>query len=883
MPAAISPSVVGSGSPYTISGSKGAIADLSLNFGAMTTISLFVTNPTPAGAAAVIDLIGPSNVPHHVNTMATGTTVTDGNRQIKVLKSSTGGTDTLECQITATAGAAVDVWHVQMSISPPTNWTFQQPDNDPNAITVTRLMCDPVSGFTPSGDVSEKQQVTLTGMSAIGPATVVGTPAPAVYARWSFSGAIAIPDFPSCAQVPSGGTPMVAPTMPAVYGPTAIQVTEEVWFDSPCPTPGLLTSATTNPITIQPRPQLMMLVLDRTGSMAAQERWVNAVKGARLLVHLIAALRPGVNKGDRIGILFFDDPANTPQGFWHDSPRSTTIQDKIPLGPIAAADGKISGMPSLDFGAPGANTPIGDALATAIDELAAQDPGGNPHFTIILLTDGIENSGTSKVDPATSAPPFVTLFNDYRNAHPNVNNTLSLFAIGLGTFVQDHVLDQLPLPPNLPASTNPPIYRNVTQVHDLVDAIGQMVSFSLEARQTLPLTAPVNPSDPSPPADTADSVYFELESNVRMVAVAVLWPDNPTDTPTDTIVLSRRDKPAAPGSLFTPQAVVVKKSPSHGFVSVDLGPGAAATQWRVQHKRGGNPQPIAPTDILVYKDLFAKADISFDRGSYGTGDSMVISARVRAGDAPVSGATISVALAEPGESLGTFLVQGSKGYQPPRPHGVDPLSPKAAMLDTVLHDRGLGSLPILAPTGIFTDGTDKLHEVVGHPDGAGNYEATFGPIRREGTHTFRFHVQGKLPDGSPYQEVMTVSKWVGVTIDALASTVVLTLGQAAPPGSQALQAVVTPRDRYGQYLGPFWPNLVKFNSTIGTFQGEVDSRFDGTYVQTLVYPKGTTPVVTVTVGGTAMPPEVGASGCLGFILSPLLRLVRWLIRLATAH
>jgi hypothetical protein len=898
MPAAISPTTLGLSTPYTITGSRAVIADLSLDLTAATPPEFTVDYPTGTAGVQIVLANRPPNplvVNEDLTAMPSGGSVTHGNRTIEVDKASGGGTETLTCRIIAASGAEKnDAWTVRIQATAPPaapGWHVQQADNDaaPPGPTIPRLMCDPTSGFTPSGNVREKQGVTFTGVAPEGPATRVGGPPPAVVsARWSFTGPLAIPAFPSCGPV--AGVPSFAATMPGVYGDTPITVTEEVWFDSACPTPGFLRSSASNSFTIQPTPQRLMLVLDRSGSMASEGRWDNAVRGARLLVHLIAALRPGVNVGDQVGILEFDDPVCD----WHSatfndatcdwlpagSVSPAHVGDKVPLGTLAAADALISAKPSLDFGVPGACTPIGDALMKAMCELRL-GMVGDPHFTIILLTDGIENSGTSRVDPAAIVPADITLFSDFRAANPAVSNNLFLFAIGLGTHVQDSVLNALPLPPGLPATTNPPIYRNVTKVHELVDAIGQMVSFSLEARQKPPLAVAISPADPAPPAG---AVYFELESNVRMVAVAVLWPDNPTDTPTDTLVLSRRNIPVPPppDDGFTTVGAVAKKSPTHGFISVDLGVGAApATQWRIEHQRGGVPQAIGPDDILVFKDLFAKADIFFDRTAYGTGESMVISARVRAGDQPVSGATIRVELAEPGESLGSFLVQGSKGYEPPPQRGGDPLSPKALMLDTILRNRHLEGLPLLEPTGIFVDGTSELHEVAGHPDGPGNYENSFGPLTKEGTYTFRFHVEGTLPDGSPYDEVMTISKWSGVKVDPFGSTFVLNLGVTAPAGMQALQAVVTPRDRGGQYLGPFWPNVIEFHSDVGSFQGEVESRFDGSYAQMLVYPKGTTPVVGVSVQGTPFPPVVGAKGCLGLLLRPLLWLIGLLIRLAT--
>ena len=55
----------------------------------------------------------------------------------------------------------------------------------------------------------------------------------------------------------------------------------KAWFDSACTTPGFLnnTSSPAQPLTIQARAQVLMLVLDRTGSMLAA---MPALKNATL-------------------------------------------------------------------------------------------------------------------------------------------------------------------------------------------------------------------------------------------------------------------------------------------------------------------------------------------------------------------------------------------------------------------------------------------------------------------------------------------------------------------------------------------------------------------------------------------------------------------------
>lgn len=872
MAASISPTSAGSTNPYTITASKALIADLSLDFGTTNPSSLVVTYPT--GTAATIVVTGPSSTPHDASAVADGTTITDGNREILVSKASAAGTDTVQCDITATAGLAVDTWEVRVSAPAAANWTFQQADGG-----VTRLMCDPVSGITlsspdppaPTTDVREKQKITMTGPNPIAAGTVVGSPSPTVYCRWRVESAPPMVDFPDCGTVV--GAPTKSVIMPGVYADTPFTLVQEVWFDATCPAPtdpppGFLNAKTSETVTIKTTPQRVMLVLDRSGSMWG-DRWDDAVAGAQIMIDLVAAVRgPASNTGDKVGVRIFEDP-NCAWGTKAPLP----VNGNVGVSALAAAAAVIDGPPPHDFGAPGTCTPIGDGLLAAMDDLLALGVGDSPHFTIILLTDGYENSGATKVDPEiTSAVSMTFDTAKTMSGRSDVASRLTLYAIGLGTWVQDSTLNKLPWPAY--PFPSPPVlqYRNVTDVGELAAAIGQMASFSMEARASAALAGGPTPADPSPPGAPGTMRYFSTESGVRILAVAVLWPD---DGMPKTMTLSYRAADSA--SAYTASGVAAKTFPTHGFISVDLTTlPAGAKAWRVEWDKSGVIQTLDDAHLLIYKDLESLADARFDKLAYRTGDEMHVEVRARTGAEVVSGLEVVVELARPGQSLGTYLVTHGTGWQPGQPQGPDPLPDKASMLQYAQRRAEKSNLTILTPSGFFVDGTNQLWEDT-DPAGAGNYQNVYANVDVEGTYTFRFYVHGTLADGSDFTQVMTHSVWCGILPDAGSSPLA-----TATLGTNQLQVSVTPRDAGGQYLGPFRTTWIDFQTTSGTWVGPVVDHYDGSYSRVLALQAGVAPTITPVVDGVSLQGTIVTTGWLGKLIAWLQRLCKKIIRLLLA-
>jgi hypothetical protein len=753
---------------------------------------------------------------------------TFANRQVDA--TATGGV--LTCSIQALAGPVAEDWRVEVTGTAPHDYQIDTPD-----CTVDRVMCDPIAKFTvsstPAGaspnEVPEKSDVLLTAANAFGPGptrTVFGLPIPVPRYRFRHtSGDIAITSLPSC------GTSSTFPfKAPGVYGDKTADVTLDVWFDATCAAgPGPLNNTTApTTITVKPRAQRLVLVLDRSGSMNNDGRWTAAETTARVLVNIFAALRDGVHVDDRVGILVFEDP-----GFpFHAPPVNALVAPVLPMSELSTADG---GICALNLGTPGSNTPIGDGLGQA-EKLLGTDP--EIRRTIVLLTDGYENTGTLRVDPNTPSPGF---------APPTWVQPLNIpiYALGLGPTVQEDVLDHIALPFD-PAK--PPLdkahYRKVTDVGKLDQAIADMVAASQEAQQT-----PALAIDPAVP----ERILQVAKGSHRLV-IAIEWAN-----PADTIKVEWRDPADVIG--FQEQALPVRQCPRHGFVGIDMtkivtaGPDGLlpATEWRISHMSGGVAVPIPDDDLLAYEDLYARADIGFDRDRYFTGDKMRITARLRAGAAPIAKGRVTVELARPGESLGTFLAENAKDYKPPKrpPDVADIPAPKQHMLLTLLRQQKREDLEILTPTGFFADGTDDLWDDGAHNDGEagnGDFANVFVETDKEGTYTFRFFVEGCLDDGSSLRRVLTVSRWVGPGTDPSRSRVEVVRTEPSRGGLSAVISI-TPQDRFGNLLGPFRVSQLAFHVTDAKPVGPIEDHLNGTYSQTIVYDSAASPTVSVAVDG----------------------------------
>jgi hypothetical protein len=808
-------------SPYVIAASKAVVAELVLAAQALESRFVNLTVDDPSGL--VIELVQ-TGVPSRTVTVVgpSGGDLSVPGFQVSWASATAGPSTTYTLTVADQTGAgfAGSPWTVRARTPAPTNWAFAPEVTA--GVALSRVMCDPVAVLTTSvgTSVAEKSPIQLTAASAtIG--TVVGGPPPDVSYRFASIGSTAMSPLPVCSA-----SPFLAFTAPGVQADVTVGLQVRVAF-ADCASAGTAWLTNTSPstaLTIRRRPQHVAVLLDRSGSMTG-DRWTNAVAGARAIVRLFATFRTGVHPGDRISLVAFEGPGCS----WGTATPPLTPA-LLTLSDPATADASIC---ATALGNPGSCTPLGQGLVAAMDLLGAGGQPADVRYTLVAMTDGFENDGPVQVAPGTP-PPGVQSFAVARtgtSARAFVNARMALFTIGLGSTVDEPVLN------NLALGAEAGKFLKVTDPRQLAAAFGAMMSFSQEA-------------NPLPTTAAGAGIRFLSSAGADRLGLVVL-------NPAGGVQVGLRPAGSVGGFTAGP---VPSSCPAVGGVTVStvsvpdvsaLGfPGAV--EWEVTSSVG----PLTAADVLAFEDLQLKADLVLDRATYRVGDVMQATVHLRDGGDPVTGASVRMRLEAPMAGLGEELARYGADYRPRPLDQPDPPTGKGLMLASLLRDRQVPGLPVGPVNGIFIDGTNDLRD----PDGTGDYTNTFARFDHEGTYTWEIIAEGTDGRGEPFQRLLTLSTWAGLRIDPRTSSVTQTPVPQHPSGLTAVVVTVTPRDAQGRHLGPFWDADVLFAVTDGEWEKAqgggpaVQVAFDGTYRRTVLYRENQVPVVTVTVLGTEIGP-----------------------------
>jgi hypothetical protein len=606
----------------------------------------------------------------------------------------------------------------------------------------------------------------------------------------------------------------------------------------------------------------------------AESKWVASKRAAHIWLDLFAAFRAPANQ--TAGFLTFEDDScgyPTPA-----LPADVTFLNPATGAPAAGLTplNTFSAIASLNLGNPQTCTPIGDALKRAFAAFESPPLTDLDAATILLLTDGYENSGSTSIK--ATLPAGTTFIGT--SLTPTLKAKLALYVLGCGQTVDEDALNNLPNIAGLDLVTNG-YYRLAPQIQDLLPTFAQMLGNSVDAQD---LGATLD--------GTLLFATCATNAGETRLSVVVPW-----DQPSHSLKLSRRN----PGDLaWIPVAIdantTLTKRDTHALITVTnlavlLGAGAPAQQWRIEWVNATEaPQPLK-FGVLAVVDLHCKLDVEFDKNEYRIGESIKVTARINAGNEVVTGATVIAEVAGPGEGLGTFM--SNNGAQMGGPYtlgnlkeghlaellhaagqGPDPDQPKAALFNIYLRANGIDELPTVNP--LFVDGTDRLFDDGGHDDGLasdGVYANTFARTDKEGSYTFRFRAEGTLSDGSHFRRVITISKWVGVDVDPASSPVTFPAVVSLPSGLLGQLVLVMPKSKTGEFLGPFRESQIKIEATAGTFTGPVESRLDGSYERTLLYKREEKPEITVEVDGKPIRPGDDKPGCLVALFAWLKKLL----------
>lgn len=573
----------------------------------------------------------------------------------------------------------------------------------------------------------------------------------------------------------------------------------------------------------QPMPLDLMIVIDRSGSMAlpgtsgtGRTKMDEARDAASLFVQLVRQ-----SAGDRLGMVSFSTSATHPPESAPGTVNAGRKQQLVGLPPYTG--GSVGAL------APGGWTSIGDGLREAIQALGST---GNQR-AILLLTDGMQNT-----------PPMVEA------VEPTLGDT-QLCVVGFGNEadLDGALLSRL-------ARDHPATGARRGMYTRANDGLSLKKFFALCFGNIFESGTLVDPQfrllrDATAPADLPFDVCDEDQ-----ITLVVGW-DVPGAaleaalvTPAGTVVTSATGGAAGDAGL------------TWRFLRVALPlQGEREGTWKVRVWRPalGELEELGP-DLRYFVSVIADGGPLFApllpaRRLY-TGDAVnpSVSLRYRDGTAPHADVELSVEV--PDGSLGDLVQQ--HGLTAPDPDA-EPVDAFRATLQQLAAEAG-GELPLVRSTR-----TLELFDDAAHDDGAMESDGVYANpvndlLRFEGSYTF--HAVATYGDTCRGRREAMWSLQVDLGID---------------PGRSDVRLVdstirFTPRDRYGNPLGPGRSGSFTVTAQPGSqLTGPVSDNGDGSYEVPVAW-DGEGPSVAVTQPerpSIALAPRSGGD-------APWKRCPRWL-------
>lgn len=577
----------------------------------------------------------------------------------------------------------------------------------------------------------------------------------------------------------------------------------------------------------------LVLVLDKSGSM--NELPPGAVDGANKAAILKSALNAFIvqwrqldaptfdeetgmltgveNSEDRIGVVFFDSTATGQMPAGAEPPANFFVLrgpgPSDPAHPWSAVNTVIQAL------TPGGATSIGGGINEGM-RLWSNDPDHD--LTMVVVTDGKQNTAPligETADGFLTLTPVSGLSDQLRRRFVPIQS----IAFGVPTGVDQELLDKLAL------ETNGRSFVAIS-ASTMFNTFGQTLVSILKGNTIATILR--NDSTMNGPGPTAPQTMV-IDRSIPRFVVSLQWAPPLTDV-LDLEVL------APNGTVVTPDETA--KLPQAVILRFDVGPSDAG-DWSVRVKRAQSPstQPIPYTLTTFVVEDELEYRVSTGDAVIRTGDPVPIRVNVTyAGQAlnKLPGGAIRVRVQKPAEGLGTILHNASASNIATTTPGGDTQRPYDQKVTRV---TSTDLLQRITPrdAGVITLTEEK----------PGIYVGTFNDTDVPGAYAFEVLLDWTDPRTGHVRREERVE--IQVKLRPTTVTVIST-----PEGEGRVNVAVTPRDRFGNYLGPGYESRVKATLTSrGTITSTpVDRDQTGTYVFTVSdVPVGETPAVTVTVDG----------------------------------
>lgn len=576
------------------------------------------------------------------------------------------------------------------------------------------------------------------------------------------------------------------------------------------------------------------LVLDKSGSMSGlPPESVAGPSKAEILRSAVTAFLAawqeidapngaGEWSQDRIGVVFFDSTAAPQTITGADPPANFFVQrGNAAPHPWDNVSTTVLGL------SPGGATTVGGGINAAMQQWT-NDPKND--LSLIVVTDGMQNTAPL-VQPAPSGLLALPVVGTLPAELSKRLIPIRTIGFGVPAAVDDTLLK------NIALETAGVSYIAVsgstmfdTFALTLVSILkGNTASLAVRHRDTMTGTGPSAARD------------VIVDPSVQRAVFLLQW-NPPLDGVLDLEVFR-------PGTTIAAMPTSSSKTPQASIQTFDMGqsdmaPGDAGT-WSVRVKRAGNmigDRPVPYTLNVLFLEGHLDYRVSTDDQPTGTGDTIRLRAKITYDGKPLTklpANAIRARVQRPNEGIGNILhdtrVESGTGSTT-TPTG-DIQSP---------YDRKLAQLT----------GQNLLERVMPRDaemislteEGNGVYSATVGNTSTPGAYAFEVVLDWDDPRTGKLHREERLERLVEVRPDADRTEITT---RTAGDGTVFVQ--VTPRDRFGNYVGPGYGSLVKARlNSGGTLASEVpvDRDQTGTYVFTVnEVPAGVTPDLDITVDG----------------------------------
>lgn len=503
----------------------------------------------------------------------------------------------------------------------------------------------------------------------------------------------------------------------------------------------------------------VMLVFDRSGSMAMDDGTGRSkIEAARDAVSLFVQLvRAGT--GNRAGLVSFSTAASSPADF-------------AIAGVTAATKTTLIGPPPFSGGIVGGLTPSGaTTIGGGLEAAQAQFPsaGANPR-AILLLTDGLENT-----------PPMVS---GVEAAH--TLDGITAHAIGFGT---ESSLDGALL--TALASAHGGQYMRagggLALEKFFSSAFGNIFETGVLMDPEFDLLADQR---------SGNSLAFRICGEDAITAVAG-WDRTDASllleltTPSGTVITGGAGVETASGRTWTFLRVPLSSvTPRDGLWKVNV----------VRPGGGGEFPPPAPA-LRYFINLIPSGGPRMTRFAgprrLYTGDPINPIVLVRRDDGGwPDGMSATLTITRPDTGVGNLLSKAGLGS--PGALAGDVIPARQSTLQVL---ESASAKPLVQ----YTETTFDLFDDAASTGGAFEVTATFGRVfddllTIEGNYTF--HAKATYGDDCSGMRELVWSHHVEIGIDGGKTTVTTTPLDPRPDGGTCIRMTFTPRDRYGNLLGP---------------------------------------------------------------------------------